>query len=332
MLLRRFALPLGLVDYPGGRKTHDVPVPVIGGLAMYLGGLLPLELTNLHGAAFVLILILGLLAVIGALDDRVQLSSRVRFAAELAAAAVLIANGDSVHYLGDLLGFGPIGASVMGPLFTFVCYVGVVNAVNMSDGIDGLAGSLAIVACAWFAVIALVGGHAEIAGIVVPVFGVLISFLAFNLRTPWRAHAAVFMGDAGTMVLGFLLAWFAVKLAGQGPALLTPIGAVWILAVPLLDEGSVMLYRLRCRVSPFRSDRLHAHYVLIDRGISVSGVVAVMVTAGVICGALGVGFPLLGIPEWVMFAGFLMLWGLVYKWISRAHKAIAKDSPALVHT
>lgn len=318
--LRPAARTLGLIDRPGGRKAHDLPVPVVGGLAMYLG-LAPFVFTSPTPTAYGLATALGILALVGALDDRRPISARTRLFAEFAAAAIIIASGDSVRYLGDLLGFGPIGTSVLAPAFTLVCFVGASNAMNMSDGLDGLAGSLALVACGWFTVIALAAGNAAVAGIGAAAIGVVIGFLVFNLRTPWRKRATVFMGDAGSMVLGFLLAWFAIELAGERPSLLTPIGAVWILAVPLLDMGSVMLSRLKHRVSPFAGDRRHIHYVLVDGGMSVPQAVGVKVAAAVICGAIGAGFPLVGIPEWVMFAAFLVLWLLTYKWIARGHDA-----------
>jgi UDP-GlcNAc:undecaprenyl-phosphate GlcNAc-1-phosphate transferase len=90
---------------------------------------------------------------------------------------------------------------------------------------------------------------------------------------------------------------------------------VWILAVPLLDMGSVMLYRMRHGASPFRPDRLHLHYILADRGLAVGRTVSCMTTAAIVCGTMGVTFPLLGIPESVMFYAFLALWALTYRWL-----------------
>jgi UDP-GlcNAc:undecaprenyl-phosphate/decaprenyl-phosphate GlcNAc-1-phosphate transferase len=318
--LRGYAPSLGLIDHPGGRKTHEMPVPVVGGLAMYLA-LAPFVLASGHRDAFAFVIALGFVTLVGALDDRVQLSAKLRLALEVVAAVILLTGGVAVNYLGNLIGFGPMGTSFAAPVFTIVCVIGLINGFNMADGLDGLAGSLAFVACIFFTGVALATGQGEVALVGIAALGVLVGFLAFNMRSRIRRRAAVFMGDAGSMVLGILFAWFAIELAGNKPSLLTPIGAVWILAVPLLDMGSVMAYRISHGTSPFHADRRHFHYMLVDRGMPVSKAVALLVGAASICGAIGLGFPLLGIPEWAMFWAFLAVLGLTWRWISSADRA-----------
>lgn len=318
LVLRRFAEPLGLIDHPSGRKAHAAPVPAVGGVAMY-GAIAPFALLALPGArGAVLVAALGLLVIAGVLDDRIHLRPRVRFAIEIGAAVLLIWGGQSVAYLGNLLGLGPLHTGAYGAFFSLVCYVGLINATNMVDGIDGLAASLSLIAIMFFTGVAAAVGETGIAVVGAAAIGVLLGFLAFNLRTGWRTHAAIFMGDAGSMFLGCLLAWFAIVLAGRAPSLLTPIGAVWILAVPLLDMGSVMLYRIRQRRSPFDGDRRHIHYRLIDSGVSVSRAVTLLTAAAIACGAIGLGFPLLGIPQWAMFIAFLVAWFAAYRVVARS--------------
>ncbi len=322
MLLRRFAPALGLMDHPTGRKAHMAPVPVVGGAAMFVA-FVPLSLVALPDArGLVLVLALAALVLTGTLDDRFLLRPRYRFVAEIAAALLLACNGQAVLYLGNLLGMGPISTGAFGVVFSVVCYVGLTNACNMVDGIDGLAASLVLVATLFFTSIAIASGQWPEAAVGATTIGALVAFQLFNLRTRWRTHAAIFMGDAGSMFLGCLLAWFAIVLAGHGPGLLTPIGAVWIVAVPLLDMGSVMLHRLREGRSPFDGDRRHFHYLLIDSGHSVSRAVALLTAAAVLCGAIGIGFPLLHIPEWAMFIAFLAAWFLAYRVVSRTEPRV----------
>ena len=317
MLLRRYAEPMGLIDHPAGRKAHGAPVPAVGGLAMYVA-FAPVALMALPGIrGLALAVALGVLVLVGMLDDRFELQPRYRFMAELAAGLVLALSGQSVLYLGNLLGMGPLHTSWTAVVFSLTCYVGLANATNMVDGIDGLAGSLVLVAILFFTGIAVVTGNHPVALVGAAAIGALAGFLLFNLRIAGRNRAAVFMGDAGSMFLGCLLAWFAITLAGREPSPLTPIGAVWIVAIPLLDMGSVMLHRVRTGRSPFDGDRRHLHYLLIDSGVSVPRAVAILTAAALACGVIGTGFPLLGIPEWAMFAAFIATWLGTYRVVSR---------------
>ena len=318
VVLRRFAEPLGLIDHPAGRKAHAVPVPAVGGLAMFVA-FAPFAAMALPGVRGVgLAVALAILVLVGVLDDRFQLRPRYRFTAELAAALLLVLSGQSVVYLGNLLGLGPLHTGFTVAAFSIICYVGLTNATNMVDGIDGLAGSLGLVAVLFFTGIAVVTGNHSVALVGAAAIGALAGFLLFNLRIGGRTRAAVFMGDAGSMFLGCLLAWFAITLAGREPSPLTPIGAVWIVAIPLLDMGSVMLHRLRNGRSPFDGDRRHLHYLLVDSGVSVPRTVAILTGAALLCGVIGTGFPLLGIPEWAMFAAFVATWFAVYRVVSRS--------------
>lgn len=321
-LFRSLAAPLGLVDHPGGRKRHDVPVPVIGGLAMFLG-VLPVLFAGGHGELVSLGLAMLLVVVVGAADDKVTVSARTRLLLEGLAALILVAGGASLRHLGDLVGLGALGTSFAAPLITVICVVGTINAMNMADGLDGLAGSLSFVSVACFTALAFASGEMQLAKVGCAALGALAGFLAFNLRTRFRSRAAVFMGDAGSMLLGLLLAWLAIHLAGQRASLLTPIGAVWILAVPLLDMGTVMVHRMHHGVSPFAADRRHLHYVLVDSGMTVGETIGVLVAASVACGVTGIVLPLLGVPEWVLLAAFLATWALLYRRLDHRFRGVA---------
>ena len=200
-LFRSLAARLGLLDHPGGRKRHDVAVPVVGGLAMFLG-MLPVLFAGGHGALVNLGLAMLLVVVVGAADDKVSVSARTRLLLEGMAALILVAGGASLRHLGNLVGLGALGTSLAAPLITVICVVGTINAVNMSDGLDGLAGAVGFVAVACFTAVAFASGEAQLVKVGCAALGALAGFLAFNLRTRFRSRAAVFMGDAGSMLLG----------------------------------------------------------------------------------------------------------------------------------
>ena len=153
--------------------------------------------------------------------------------------------------------------------------------------------------------------------------GAIAGFLVFNLRSPWLKRALVFLGDTGGLLLGLLLAWFSIRLAGAETAPLRPMTAVWILAVPLADMGVVMLRRMLQHKSPFHPDRQHLHYVYLDAGFSVSQVVFLMGAMSVACSVLALACEAHGVPEYVMFGAFIGLL-LVYGKLLACPKIVAE--------
>jgi len=175
------------------------------------------------------------------------------------------------------------------------------NAINMADGLDGLAGGFALAACINFGAAAMLAGHAgEFAAICIAA-GATLGFLLFNARSPWRSRAAVFMGDGGSLLLGLLLGWFAVRLAMAERAALAPITAVWILALPIGDTVTLLVRRALRGRSPFRADRQHLHHILIALGLSPGQTVAVLVLLSFTLGAAALAGEARAVPEYLMF-------------------------------
>lgn len=318
MLLIRWSAPFaprfGLLDIPDARKNHGHAVPIVGGIAMAICfmGLLPFVSLAPANAPY-LALALGLICVTGVLDDLHDLSARQKFLLQALAALVLtILGGVCVETLGNLFGLGMVHTGPLKVLFTVICVLGVVNAINMEDGLDGLAGTLALIACGWYALLAWLSGAAAIHTMVMLLVGALVGFLAFNLRTPWRSRASVFMGDAGSMSLGLLLTFFAVELSGQHVSRVSPITAVWVLALPLIDMACVMAQRIRKGASPFSADHEHLHYVLLRAGYSVNQVVAIKAGLSALLGGIGVAAWRLHVPDYLMFYLFMLLLGFYY--------------------
>ena len=309
VVLARLAPVLGLVDLPGGRKDHDAPVPVVGGIALVLT-LLCAEIVI--GRTVVSPFFLGAAAILVAVsvwDDRNDLHYLPRFGAQiLAALAMIYGAGVELRSVGDLLGWRPIGLWWMSVPVTVFAVVGVINAVNMIDGMDGLAGSTSLVSLAWFGVAATLSGQSGLASMAWVMCGGLAGFLLFNVRTPWQPRARVFLGDAGSTLLGFALAWLAIDLTQGSAHTMPPIAALWVVLLPLADTVSLMARRRSRGQSPFHPDREHIHHFLLARGFSVSGALLVLVFASFAFGAVGVVGWQLGVPEpvlfWVFFFSF----------------------------
>jgi undecaprenyl-phosphate alpha-N-acetylglucosaminyl 1-phosphatetransferase len=300
----------GLIDHPGHRKVHRHPTPLVGGLGILLTVLgLQAIAGQVPFGSWSLLAALAIVTAAGLADDARELGHRTKFAAQAIGAAIIV-SGTSVWVVsfGDLLGLGEIVLGKWAVLVTIVAIVGVMNAINMIDGLDGLAGSVTFVPLAFLAAVAFGAGANGLAFELLVLAGALLGFLLMNLRLPGRQRAAVFMGDTGGMVLGMLLAWYSVKLGGGHDGALRPITAVWILAVPLLDMGSVMLLRIWQGKSPFHADQQHMHHVLLLSGYSVNQVVLIMSASSVVYASIGLLAQQNGIPESVMFATFVVLW------------------------
>jgi UDP-GlcNAc:undecaprenyl-phosphate GlcNAc-1-phosphate transferase len=303
VLLKNLAPRLGLIDQPQGHKTHEGNVPVVGGLAMYVALALCLPMAGVAEHTVMAVLsACGLLVVVGGLDDRFHLPVWIRFGAQITAALIMIHwGGVALTDLGQLVGEETFTLGRWSVFMTVVATVGVINSLNMADGLDGLAGTLSLVTFAVAAIIAS-SGHPDLVVLAMLACALLVGFLAFNAPFPGRVPGArLFMGDAGSMMLGLLVAWLMIDLA-QGPErAMPPITALWLFAIPLLDTLSVMLRRLLRGKSPFSPDQEHLHHVLIVAGYSRPMVVVLAAVGALLFAGLGLLMLKAGLPEHVQF-------------------------------
>ena len=329
LLLSRAAPALGLVDVPGGRKAHASAVPLVGGASVFVALLacaFAIDLAG-HGASF--LLALAIVLAVGLWDDVAEIAPRIKLAAQVAACAVMIyATGVELHTVGDLLGWRPIGLSILAVPLTVFALVGVVNAVNMVDGMDGLGGSIALIAFAWYAAVAAGSGLDAQLETALAFCGAIAGFLLFNLHFPWQRHARAFLGDGGSLMIGFALGWFAIDLT-QGPGrTFPPIAALWVLLLPLADCVSLMARRIRARRNPFLADRRHLHHYLLARGWSPGQVLGVLAGTSFAFGAVGYLAWRLEVPEPVLFWPFFAGYFAYHGWIQRAWRRLGAQGRA----
>jgi UDP-GlcNAc:undecaprenyl-phosphate/decaprenyl-phosphate GlcNAc-1-phosphate transferase len=201
-------------------------------------------------------------------------------------------------------------------LFTLIGVIGVINAFNMIDGLDGLAGGTGFVVTGWLIVLCLSApaANAGALGALLVLAAAIAGFLVYNLRHPWRVRATVFMGDAGSTMLGFVLSWFLIHLSQGEQALMAPITAVWIMALPLLDTLTVIIRRIGAGRSPFAADRQHLHHLLLGRGFSDGRVTAILLGLTCATGGLGVLADWLGMSEALRFYAFVGVFLLYYRY------------------
>lgn len=309
LLFLNLAPRLGMMDCPNIRKHHDKSTPVIGGLAIYVALLSSLFLLNNTTEYFNKIITLSFfLVVLGALDDRFPIKASVRFVAQIIFAAILIEwTGNNLEDLGSLFGQGVVVLVLLAIPVTILGIVGIINAVNFSDGLDGLAGGYVLIAFIYLFLIALNADQVLLVNELSIIMGALFAFLLFNGRYFCKSRAKIFMGDAGSMLLGFLLAWYFISMSQGQDRLITPVTALWLFSMPLFDTVGIIIRRILKGRAPFKADREHLHHVFLHAGFSKCKTVNLMLLASTILGSIGLLGHNLGVPESLMFVIFIML-------------------------
>lgn len=308
--LRPVALAVDLVDRPGGRKTHTGNVPIVGGLAMFLGivvgiGLLPLPV--LSTTPF--LAACGLLVTVGLFDDRFELSPWLRLPVQMSAATVLVYSGTVVTTLGAPFGqAAEIYLEGAGSIaFTMLIVIASINAFNMLDGMDGLAGATAVVAIGAIAAMAGVYGAWSVAAAALVFAGAIAAFLIFNLPTQLNRRIRCFMGDAGSTLLGFGVAWLCLRITQEPLRAVAPVTVLWVVALPLYELLWTTIRRILRGASPLRPDSDHFHHLLLRAGFGVRGAFTVYIGLAVLLALAGTAIELLDMPDW--FSALMLLAG-----------------------
>lgn len=310
---------LGLVDRPGGRKDHARPTPLVGGLAMALGvgsvlllhPHVPTSFQAFSAAALILL-------AVGFLDDLRDIKWYWRILAQVASALIMIYwGGVRVESIGPIFSVAPIELGALSVPFTIFATVSVINAVNMCDGVDGLAGTLCLVALAMLAAAAVYSGNIVLFAALIPMMGAIAAFLLFNMRFPWQRSAQVFMGNAGSMFLGFTIVWVAFRLTQNPAHPVSPAIAPWLIAPPLVDTVVLFVRRIRGGKSPFAADTEHMHHLMLAGGFSPAQVVVLLGGASAVLGAGACLLYMAGIArETTLVLGFVAM-TVYYFWLTR---------------
>lgn len=274
--LARAAVPLGFMDAADSRKVHKGQIPRIGGVAIVTGCLIPVAVwvpIDARFAAFIAAAVL--LFLFGLLDDRFNLDYRLKLLGQLLAASIVVLAGgvliQEVPFIpGGLL---PVPLAIA---FTLLVLVGITNAVNLSDGLDGLAGGIGLLATGGLLVLLVADGGADVSVLILQAAlgGSILGFLRFN-----TFPARIFMGDTGSQFLGFTTGVLAIMVTQREDLALGPALPLLVLGLPILDMLTVMARRIAGGHSPFRADRTHLHHRLLDSGLSQAEAVTLIYTA-----------------------------------------------------
>ncbi len=279
-----------IVDNPDGRKIQSVPVPLLGGVAVFFGivvafataGLL-FDISNM----FAIICVMSIMLYLGMMDDILGLSPRLRFFVEILVVLLLIfCNDYSINNFHGLWGVNELSPWIAVPLTVFAC-VGIINAINLIDGVNGLSSGYCIVACAIFGAFFMATGDSDRASMAILSIGALIPFFCHNV---FGAKSKMFIGDSGTLVMGIIMSSFVINALKTGSTIAAQMPANFgvvpftlaVLAIPVFDTLRVMISRLMKGVSPFTPDRNHLHHLLYDLHFSHIGITMVEILANLI--------------------------------------------------
>lgn len=323
ILLRKVAHHMGAVDQPDRRKQHGQATPTVGGLAMFIAVFAALLISDeLNGNVEILMGCAATMLILGIWDDKHSLSVTSRMMMQIILALIVIVDArGTVRHLGDLFGVDiPLG--IFAIPFTVLSFVGGINAFNMIDGADGIAGYMALITTLGVTTIIYLSGNDELMPLAWALTGALVGFLLLNSRFLAK-RAWIFMGNAGSLWLGLVLCWFTAQIT-QDSISAEPALVLWLFGIPLIDTLTVVIRRIKSRRSPFRSDRTHIHHVLEYNRLSVRQTMLVLVLAQLALNGVGVFFYVTHAPGFMVFFSFLLLMAGYYFRLRHFRESLGK--------
>ncbi|MGF7397676.1 MraY family glycosyltransferase [Thermoanaerobacterium thermosaccharolyticum] len=270
---KKLAYKIGAIDIPKDkRRVHKKPVPLIGGLAIYLGTILsillflPKSQTNLGIIAGSTIIV-----VLGIFDDKYELKAKVKLLGQLLASFVVVLSGVRIDWLTNPFGDGMINIGVFAIPLSIFWIVGITNAMNLIDGLDGLAAGIASISSGSLFVVSLLNGRYATALITAAVTGAALGFLPYNFNP-----AKIFMGDTGAMFLGFILSAVSIEGAVKSAAAIAIAVPILALGVPVFDTTFAIIRRIANKKPIMEADKGHLHHRLLALGLTQKQAVFVM--------------------------------------------------------
>ena len=312
-VVRTFAYKVGAVDVPkDARRMHKVPIPRLGGLAIFIGFMLSvLILGDVRGNGQLQSILLGsvIIVVLGVVDDIMALPAMLKFVIQIVAALIPALNGVVIQAFSNPNIFSENLYWVLGPLsipFTVLWIVAITNSVNLIDGLDGLANGVSAISATTMLVIALLASEAQVAIVMAALVGACVGFMPYNLNP-----AKMFMGDTGATFLGYILATMSIQGLFKFYAVISFAVPFLILGLPIFDTTFAFIRRLAHGQSPMHADRGHIHHRLIDMGLNQKQAVATLYVISAMLGLSAVVLTTGGEQKAMLFFATLCIVGAV---------------------
>lgn len=316
-LIKRLAIQIGAVDKPDARKVHHGMMPRLGGLAIFIGYILSV-LYTVQDIKAILGLIIGSIVLVGVgiWDDVKQIGPKTKLCGQILAAAIIVLFGNQVEFItnpwGHLLYLGYLGI----PL-TIFWIVGFTNIVNLIDGLDGLAAGISFISCIAIFTVLWQMGQVDLACIALALAGAAGGFLKYNFNP-----AKIFMGDTGSMLLGYTMATISVMGAVKTAATISLVVPIIVLGLPILDTTFAIIRRKINGRPVFKPDKGHVHHRLLALGLSQKQAVLLMYA---VTAALGYVAILLAKVNWLLGVALVIAILCVCVFIATKLGMIAKD-------
>ncbi|MGR5231112.1 UDP-N-acetylglucosamine--undecaprenyl-phosphate N-acetylglucosaminephosphotransferase [Vibrio rotiferianus] len=332
--LRYAACYLGLVDKPDHRKRHYGHIPLVGGIAVYVGISLGIYFySGTFKFEYSYLLYAGLFLILGLFDDLFDMPAFIRLIIiSMVSIILIVSEGWTLYYFGDLLGIGDIYLNDLITPITIIAIIGGITAFNMIDGMDGLLGFMALVLFLALSVLFYVSGDVKNAAFCLMFIAALVPYLAWNLGHKHK----VFMGDAGSLFIGFTVVWLLIHASKPitfgfcSTAVIKPVTALWLVAIPLMDMARVIIMRLFQGKSIFKPDRSHIHFLLLDCGFKSNHILFGLVLLSSICAVVGILMNVLDIPEIISFVLFVVMFFIYSIYIMHYVVLSRNDSDYLI--
>jgi len=308
----KLAVKIGAVDKPNARKVHTKIMPRMGGLAIYISFFVILFLSH-NMTRQLLGLFLGgtVLVLVGIVDDMKDIPAKVKLVGQIIAACIVVAFGVRVDFMTNIFHGDTFFLSVFSIPVTIIWIVAIINAVNLIDGLDGLAAGISVIAATTMAIAGYASGQATMASMAMILIGATLGFLRYNFHP-----AKIFMGDTGSMFLGYNLAVFAVLGVAKSFTMLSLVTPILVLAIPILDTLFAIVRRKMNHRPIFKPDKHHLHHCLLNYGFSHRDTVLIIYAVSAILAMCGLimtylsstqGICLLGVISVVIIYGAIKI-------------------------
>ncbi|MEN6460038.1 MAG: MraY family glycosyltransferase [Syntrophomonas sp.] len=298
----KIAHRVGAIDEPDKRKVHSQAMPRFGGLAIFISFMLcMIFLVKVSGPFTGIVWGAGIVFLVGMLDDIFQLSPWVKLAGQIVAASVAIYFGVMVSFVTNPFN-GMLGLGYFSIPLTLLWIVGVTNAINLIDGLDGLAAGVSSIAAATMGIVALLQGQSMVAMVAFLLVASILGFLPYNFHP-----ARTFMGDGGSNFLGFILGCLAVTGLAKSAALISLLMPIVILGIPIFDTFFAIIRRINNKAPIFRPDKAHLHHRLMAMGCSHRGSVLIIYGISCVFGTVAVFLTMLNSPKATLILALLLL-------------------------